>query len=198
MMQTEAMATSDRHPTARVHVQPPRRPGSPVTGSQEDAGADTDAVQLLDDVPLTEDEADYVEAARAANTMRGYRSDWREFTAWCTSRDLDPLPAAPATITGYLTELAQAGAKVGTMSRRLSALKFAHQLRNLPDPTTNARVVALGGHSPHPRRTLGAARPPHAAGALRRRRRLPGHQGVGDQEPCQRAGPGRCPRPPCS
>jgi len=29
------------------------------------------------------------------------------------------------------------------MSRWLSALKFAHQLRNLPDPTTNARVVAV-------------------------------------------------------
>ncbi len=29
------------------------------------------------------------------------------------------------------------------MSRRISALKFAHQLRNLPDPTRNARVVAV-------------------------------------------------------
>ncbi len=29
------------------------------------------------------------------------------------------------------------------MSRRLSAIKFAHTLRNLPDPTSNARVVAV-------------------------------------------------------
>jgi len=59
--------------------------------------------------------------------MRGYRSDWRESTTWCTGRDPGPLPAAPTTITGYLAELAGAGDKVGTMSRRLSALKFAHQ-----------------------------------------------------------------------
>ena len=54
-----------------------------------------------------------------------------------------PLPAAPATVTGYLTELARHGAKVGTMSRRLSAIKFAHQLRNTADPTRNARVLAV-------------------------------------------------------
>ncbi|HEX5877563.1 MAG TPA: hypothetical protein VF468_04440, partial [Actinomycetota bacterium] len=39
--------------------------------------------------------------------------------------------------------LAGHGAKVGTMSRRLSAIRFAHRLRDLPDPTENARVVAV-------------------------------------------------------
>jgi hypothetical protein len=40
-------------------------------------------------------------------------------------RGLAPLPPAPGTITGYLTDIARAGAKVGTMSRRLSAIRFA-------------------------------------------------------------------------
>jgi integrase len=102
-----------------------------------------DPMTLLDGVPLSEEEAGYVEAARAANTLRGYRSDWREFTAWCGQQYLDPIPAAPATVTGYLSELARHGAKVGRMSRRLSAIKFAHQLQNLPDPTRNARVIAV-------------------------------------------------------
>ncbi len=46
------------------------------------------------------------------------------------------------------------------MSRRLSAIKFAHQLRDLPDPTRNARVVAVWEGV---RRTHGApprSRPP--------------------------------------
>ena len=43
-------------------------------------GSSVDAVQVLEDVPLTEDEAGYVEAARAVNTMRGYRSHWRKLT----------------------------------------------------------------------------------------------------------------------
>jgi integrase len=35
------------------------------------------------------------------------------------------------------------GAKVGTMSRRLSAIKFAHSMRNVADPTEHARVIAV-------------------------------------------------------
>jgi integrase len=120
-----------------------------------------DALALAAELPLTEDEAGYVEAARAPNTLRGYRSDWSEFTAWCTRHRLESLPAGAATISGYLTELARAGAKVGTMSRRLSAIRFAHQLRDLPDPTTGARVVAVWEGI---RRTHGA--PPDQAAPL--------------------------------
>jgi site-specific recombinase XerD len=126
-----------------------------------DRVADASAITLLNDVPLSADEAGYVEAARAANTLRGYRSDWREFTTWCTQRADEPLPAAPATVTGYLTDLARHGAKVGTMSRRLSSIKFAHQLRDLPDPTRNARVLAVWEGI---RRTHGA--PPEQAAPL--------------------------------
>jgi len=122
---------------------------------------ETDAVALLDDVPLSETEAGYVQAARAGNTLRGYRSDWREFTTWCAHDNREPLPASASTITGYLSELAQAGAKVGTLSRRLSAIKFVHQLRDLPDPTSNARVVAVWEGI---RRTHGA--PPEQATPL--------------------------------
>jgi integrase len=64
-------------------------------------------------------------------------------------------------ISAYLTELARAGAKVGTMSRRLSSIRFAHQLRDLPDPTTGARVVAVWEGI---RRTHGA--PPDQAAPL--------------------------------
>ena len=103
----------------------------------------SDALALLDGVPLSAAEAGYVEAARAVNTLRGYRSDWRQFTAWCALHDTTALPAAAATVSGYLTDLAATGAKVGTMSRRLSGIRFAHQLRDLPDPTRNARVLAV-------------------------------------------------------
>jgi len=120
-----------------------------------------DPLALLDDVPLSEEESGYVEAARAANTLRGYRSDWREFTTWCATHTLEPLPAAAATVTGYLTDLARHGAKVGTMSRRLSAIRFAHQLQDHPDPTRNARVLAVWEGI---RRTHGA--PPEQATPL--------------------------------
>lgn len=133
-----------------------------MTLLQAAVAADRDPVlQLLDHVPLTDAEAGYVAAAHAANTARGYRADWAEFSAWCADGAVEPLPAGPATITGYLTSLAARGLKVGTMSRRLSAIRSAHQLRNLPDPTTNARVVAVWEGI---RRTHGA--PPAQAAPL--------------------------------
>ena len=139
--------------------------GSPGTAAVAVAvaagGSGPAASVLLDELPLSEDEAGYVEAARAPNTLRGYRSDWREFSAWCAEHGAQPLPAAASTITRYLSELARRGAKVGTMSRRLSAIKFAHQLDNAPDPTRNARVLAVWEGI---RRTHGA--PPEQAAPL--------------------------------
>lgn len=41
----------------------------------------------------------YIEACRAPNTLRGYRSDWSEFTTWCTHHRLQPLPAGATTIS---------------------------------------------------------------------------------------------------
>ena len=112
-------------------------------------------------LPLSEEEAGYVAAARAPNTLRGYRSDWAHFTAWCARIGRSALPAAPATLSSYLAELAGAGAAVGTMSRRLSAIRFAHRLADLPDPTGNARVIAVWEGI---RRTHGA--PPRQAAPL--------------------------------
>ena len=132
-----------------------------VTGERAPARQQAEPLDLAAEQPLTADEAAYARAARAPNTLRGYRSDWSEFTTWCLRTGLDPLPAAAATISSYLTELARAGAKVGTLSRRLSAIRFAHQLRDLPDPTAAARVVAVWEGI---RRTHGA--PPEQATPL--------------------------------
>ena len=98
---------------------------------------------IADHDELSGEERRYIGAARSANTLRGYHSDWTEFATWCTQQGSAPLPAGPRTVSGYLTLLAGHGAKVGTMSRRLSAIKFVHKLQNHPDPTANALVVGV-------------------------------------------------------
>jgi site-specific recombinase XerD len=100
-------------------------------------------LDLVDEVPLGDEEKAYVAAARAANTLKGYRSDWAEWCSWCAREGLDPLAGGAAAISRYLVFLAGAGAKVGTMARRLSAMRFAFRMRGLPDPTQAARVVAV-------------------------------------------------------
>ena len=81
------------------------------------------------------------------------------FAAWCAARDATPFPAAPATICGFLDSDAQR-VVAATLGRRLAALRKAHHLLGLPDPTTpEAEHLAL-------RRVLRAklARPRQAKG----------------------------------
>lgn len=119
-----------------------------MTDSSSERPAVVDPAEVLGRVPvteeLTEQERGYVAAARARSTLTGYAADWREFTTWCADAGHQAvLPASPASISQYLTYLAEQGAKIGTMSRRLSAIRYAHLLQELPDPTKHARVVAV-------------------------------------------------------
>ena len=50
----------------------------------------------------------YRARSKAANTVRAYDSDWRQFEEWCWTRDLEPMPAMPEAVATYLASLAQA------------------------------------------------------------------------------------------
>lgn len=104
---------------------------------------------------LEERAGEYARASKAANTLRAYRSDLRDFEEWCTDHRRRSLPATPNTLRLYLTSLAEAGAKASTIQRRVSAISQAHQLAgHAPPPTHDWTVRAtLRGI----RRTLGTA-----------------------------------------
>ena len=104
------------------------------------------AAAVLEDTPasvvlatLAEEGRRLDENARARRTWASYQADWRHFTDWCTSVDLDPLPAAPSTVALYLTEAARS-LKVSTLRRRLAAISVVHQGYGHPSPTTDAIV----------------------------------------------------------
>lgn len=118
-------------------------------------------VLLPEDLSLDAAEAAFASASRASSTLRGYRSDWTEFVTWCRDNHHIALPATDIAISRYISALATAGAKVGTISRRLSTIRFAHKVRNHPDPTQTARVIAVWEGI---RRQLGA--PPDQARPL--------------------------------
>ena len=89
--------------------------------------------------PLQAD--DYIRASRSDNTLRAYRSDWRQFVGWCNRRRLSPLPAAEATVCRYLAEQAEQN-KVSTLARRVASISQAHQAAGLPSPTLSLSVRA--------------------------------------------------------
>ena len=83
----------------------------------------------------------FAERAKAENTKRAYRADWRCFRSWCAERGLDALPADPATVALYVADKAapsdgDAPLKVSTLERRLAAISQAHRLSGLPSPAS--------------------------------------------------------------
>ena len=112
----------------------------------------------------------YAAASKAPATLRAYRCDLADFTDWCAQHGAEPLPATPATIALYLTSLADAGAKVSTIRRRVASLSQAHQLASVgPPPTADPVVKAtLAGI----RRALGTAPEQKTAAVTPELRRL--------------------------
>lgn len=133
---------------------PPPSPSSPA--ASEHGGtlvpADQESLDLVP-LPAMERVRAYVRASKAANTVRGYQSDWREFCAWCEGERLYPLPALPDTVAAYIADCA-ALLKPGTIQRRLNAIAEAHKAAGI-EPPTHAGIVrnTLKGI----RRTIGTA-----------------------------------------
>ena len=116
--------------------------GSDLTVPAEKAGLPA----RLDDLKAAGEQArDYLAQSKAPNTLRGYRSDWAHFTAWCERHGKTALPALPETIALYLTVLAETR-RCSTLQRRLSAISQAHQAAGHPTPTkeTAARATWAG------------------------------------------------------
>ncbi|WP_275567699.1 tyrosine-type recombinase/integrase [Psychromarinibacter sediminicola] len=80
-----------------------------------------------------------LEGAYAPATMRSYYSDVEIFVAWCSERGLPPFPAEVRTVCAFLEaqapELAPASVR-----RRLYAIRKAHRLLRLPDPTQDEDI----------------------------------------------------------
>jgi hypothetical protein len=100
---------------------------------------------------------DFIRDAAAASTRRAYRSDWRLFTAWCTARGAEPLPATPAIVAAFLAAEAHRGTKAATITRRAAAIRYAHRLAGHEPPMRAEAVRAtMKGHPPYDRDREGA------------------------------------------
>lgn len=83
----------------------------------------------------------YLDSARARNTIRGYRSSFGQFGAWCVAAGLPSMPAAPETIALYLG--AQAGRlKTATLQHHLAAIAKAHKSAGFASPVKDNQLIA--------------------------------------------------------
>nr|MDQ6949269.1 integrase [Actinomycetota bacterium] len=78
-------------------------------------------------------------ASRADNTRRAYQGDWADFSAFCQLHRFTALPADPATVALYVTDLART-LRPSTINRRIAAISIWHQREGLDSPTRDPRV----------------------------------------------------------
>ena len=69
-----------------------------------------------------------LKSAKANNTLRAYKSDFRDFAAFCANHGLNSLPTEPKIISLYLTHLSQ-NSKISTLRRRLVSISMVHKLK---------------------------------------------------------------------
>jgi site-specific recombinase XerD len=132
-------------------------PYNKITVSQEliVSPAQGRAVARLED--LARRARAFMDAAKAENSRRAYRSDWRHFEEWCRNHGLVSLPATPETVALYLTALA-ADHKPASLQRKLTSITKAHQAAEFSTPASIQNAVVsetLKGI----RRSLGTAQP---------------------------------------
>lgn len=93
----------------------------------------------------------FADSSNAESTRRAYHADCRHFREWCCVHGAMALPALPATVALYLSELARIY-KVATIGRRIAAIGHAHRKAGFPSPFMHPRVVEVWEGI---RRTLG-------------------------------------------
>ncbi len=99
-------------------------------------------VQTCKEISLQEiaiEAKSYIDNAKSENTRRAYASDWQDFSAWCGRQRLSALPAAPETVTLYVSALARR-CRPATISRRLASISQAHAVAQKDSPT-KSRIV---------------------------------------------------------
>ena len=85
--------------------------------------------QLTTDLKsLHEETLNNLKSSKANNTLRAYKSDFRDFGIFCSKHALNSLPTEPKIISLYLTHLSKTS-KISTLRRRLVSISMVHKLK---------------------------------------------------------------------
>ena len=69
-----------------------------------------------------------LKSSKANNTLRAYKSDFKDFGAFCAKHGLNALPTEPKIVSLYLTYLSK-NSKISTLRRRLVSISMVHRLK---------------------------------------------------------------------
>ena len=76
--------------------------------------------ELITDIKALQDQTlNNLKSSKANNTIRAYRSDFKDFSVFCAKNNLKCFPSDSKIIALYLAYLSSRGAKISTLRRRL-------------------------------------------------------------------------------
>ena len=85
--------------------------------------------ELLTDVKkLHEETLENLKSSKANNTLRAYKSDFRDFGAFCAKHGFNSMPTEPKVVSLYLTHLSSSS-KISTLRRRLVSIGVVHKIK---------------------------------------------------------------------
>ena len=85
--------------------------------------------ELLTDVKkLHEETLENLKSSKANNTLRAYKSDFKDFGVFCAKHGFNSMPTEPKIVSLYLTYLSP-NSKISTLRRRLVSIGVVHKLK---------------------------------------------------------------------
>ena len=70
-----------------------------------------------------------LQSSKAKNTVRAYKSDFKDFGIFCAQNGFKSIPSEPKIVSLYLTHLSTNEAKISTIKRRLVSIGVIHKLK---------------------------------------------------------------------
>ena len=77
---------------------------------------------------LHEETLNNLKSSKANNTLRAYKSDFKDFGSFCAKHGFKSLPSEPKIVSLYITHLSK-NSKISTLKRRLVSLSVVHKLK---------------------------------------------------------------------
>ena len=84
---------------------------------------------ITDIKALQEETLKNLQSSKASNTVRAYKSDFKDFGLFCVQNRFKNLPSDPKIVSLYLTHLSTKEVKLSTIKRRLVSIGVIHKMK---------------------------------------------------------------------
>ena len=82
-----------------------------------------------------------LQSSKANNTVRAYKSDFKDFGIFCAKNGFKSLPSDPKIVSLYLTHLSTKDSKMSTLKRRLVSIGVIHKLKGYYLDTKHPSII---------------------------------------------------------